>query len=83
MCDCWCLVICVLCILLFVCGSCSRQCVELCVVRDVLCGVVLCTVCGVLWCIMWLPSGPFVVVCVGPFWYGFLCEVLLNIVCIW
>ena len=62
---------------------------ELYLVRDV--NVVWCTLCGVL-CVlwescgvfMWMPSGHFVVVCVGPFWFMFfmsLVSVLCAIVC--
>jgi len=50
------------------------QCVVVYCVWSVVCIV------GVLWCIMWLPSGPFVVVCVGPF--GFMCFMgLVSVVC--
>jgi len=33
-----------------------------------------------LWCIMWLPSGTFVVICVGPFWF-MCCMILVSVVC--
>ena len=51
-----------------VCGSCGRQCVELCVVRDVLCGVVLCTVCGVL-CVLWASCGVLCGCLLGLLWW--------------
>ena len=61
-------------ILCCVCGSCSRQCVELCVVRDVVCGVVLCTVCGVL-CVyvatFWAFCGGFCRAVLVRVFYGF------------